>query len=172
MIIGLSGYAQSGKDTVAGLMIGLHGYERVAFADKIKELLFNMDPDLPGGLSLVLTVEDYGWDKTKQIREVRRLLQTLGVGARKVFGEDFWVQQALSGIHGSDKIVVTDVRFPNEAQFINDLGGQVWRVQRPGVEAVNAHPSESALDEYIFDEVILNDFSLDSLKIKVKGLLS
>ena len=40
VIIGLSGYAQSGKDTVANILVQHYGYKRVAFADKIRECLF------------------------------------------------------------------------------------------------------------------------------------
>jgi 50S ribosomal subunit-associated GTPase HflX len=51
MIIGLSGYAQVGKDTVANILVQHHGYKRVAFADKIRECLFALDPIIAVRLS-------------------------------------------------------------------------------------------------------------------------
>ena len=176
MIIGVSGYAQSGKDTVAGMLMGLHKYERVAFADKIRELLLAMDPFVYANedyYRLEDVVESFGWEVAKvRFPEVRRLLQDLGVGARESFGKDFWVKQALGQYKPTDNIVVTDVRFQNEAEFIKGFpGAKIWRVERPGVLAVNAHPSESQMDDWEFDEVIKNDGDLDSLKSQIKTLL-
>ena len=54
MIIGLTGYARSGKDTVAKILVDNYGYKRIAFADKIRELLVEINPILENGhLSLI-----------------------------------------------------------------------------------------------------------------------
>jgi len=165
MIIGLTGYAQSGKDTLAGMLIGLHKYENRAFADPIRKLLYDMNPIVKGEDYTVQGVVDgYGWDFAKTaFPEVRSLLQTLGVGARKLFGDDFWVSQGLSGLTPGDRVVITDVRFPNEADAIKDLGGQIWRVKRLGVGAVNSHVSETAMDGYKVDQIFINNGSVDDL---------
>jgi dephospho-CoA kinase len=72
MIIGLSGYAQSGKDTVAKVLVEKYGYRRVAFADPIRDLLYGMDPLVPKGYGesvinyrLQDLVDSYGWEKWK-----------------------------------------------------------------------------------------------------------
>ena len=44
MIIGLTGYAQSGKDTVAKILVENYGFTRIAFADKIREFLYETNP--------------------------------------------------------------------------------------------------------------------------------
>lgn len=165
MIIGLTGYAQSGKDTLAGMLIGLHKYERIAFADKIRKLLYETNPITACGHTGYLKdlVDRVGWDEAKKETQVRRLLQEIGVGARKVFGEDFWVEQALKGVTPEDRFVITDVRFPNEAEAIKALGGQIWRVKRVGVGAVNQHVSESAMDGYPVDQIFINNGSVDDL---------
>jgi hypothetical protein len=145
MIIGLSGYAQSGKDTVAKILVEKHGYKRIAFADPIRKLLYEMDPLVPKGYGdnvinyrLQDMVDTYGWDKVKvDFPEVRRLLQDVGLGARKLFGDTFWIYQALSDVAPQDKVVVSDVRFENEAQWIQEFSGQIWRVKRVGTSAVN-----------------------------------
>jgi hypothetical protein len=175
MIIGLSGYARSGKDTVAGMLIGLYGYDNRAFATGIRDLLYEMNPSVfeddhvDGTLQYI--VQRWGWEEAKKYKLIRGYLQTLGVGARKVFGDDVWVSKALEGVSAGDKIVLTDVRFPNEAEVIKSLGGEIWRIQRPKTEAINNHPSESAMDDWAFDALIKNDSGMDNLKNQIQALL-
>ena len=68
--------------------------------------------------------------------------------------------------------IITDCRFPNEAEAIKDRGGIIIRVDRPGVEPVNAHPSETALDNLDFDYRIANVSDLVALKQTVEVLLN
>lgn len=174
MIIGLSGYAQSGKDTVAGMLIGLHGYESRAFAEPMRTALYKLNPIvLEDGTRLQPIIDEFGWEHAKKHTDTRRLLQVLGTDiGREMFGEDFWVLQAIKGLHPTQDIVFTDVRFPNEAAMVKKGMGQVWRVRRPGYVPVNNHPSESSLDNWEFDQYIDNDSDLDSLKHKVTVALN
>lgn len=155
MIIGLSGYAQTGKDTVADYLVKEHGFVRVAFADKLRNVLYDLNP-MVGQEPLQAKIDVEGWDKAKQNPEVRRLLQALGVAARVNIHPDIWVRAALDSIK-NDRVVITDVRFLNEAQAVKDYNGEIWRVTRPGVGAVNAHVSETQMDNYPFDRVIENN---------------
>jgi len=175
MIIGLSGYAQSGKDTVAKILVEKYGYKRIAFADPIRNLLYEMDPLIPKGYGesiinyrLQDMVDTYGWDKVKvDFPEARRLLQDFGLSARKLFGDTFWIYQALSDVAPQDKVVVSDVRFENEAQWIQEFGGQIWRVKRVGTSAVNEHVSESELDGYRVDQIFVNNGTVEDLEILI-----
>ena len=63
--------------------------------------------------------------------------------------------------------IITDTRFPNEAQAIKSKGGIVVKVTRPG-EQQGTHPSEIALDDWDFDVVIENNGSIEDLIEKVK----
>lgn len=72
--------------------------------------------------------------------------------------------------------LITDTRFPNEAKAIKDRGGIIIRVERPRpfdhpTELGNTHPSETSLDNYIFDYVIKNDGTIEELIEKVKQIL-
>lgn len=67
--------------------------------------------------------------------------------------------------------IITDTRFPNEAQAIKDAGGIVIRVDRPGVKAINAHPSETGLDDWEFDHKIMNGSDIVSLMFTVHTIL-
>jgi hypothetical protein len=168
MIIGLSGYAQSGKDSTAELLCLNYGYTRLAFADPMRQALMVINPRLDSITRVSDMVEDYGWDTAKRNPEVRRLLQVLGTDfGRKMLGDDVWINIALSGIKSEDKIVISDVRYPNEAEAIKKLSGSLWRINRHNHSAVNGHTSEHAMDNYMFNHVIYNDGTLDDLSDEV-----
>ncbi len=156
--------------SVASILIDRYGYRRVAFADTIREFLYEINPMVacsPTGYLKDL-VNLVGWDKAKQEPQIRRLLQDLGVAARKLIDEDIWVTVALRNISPDDRVVITDVRFENEASQISALGGQLWRVKRLGVDAVNAHVSETQMDGYQVDQIFLNNGTVDDLALLVQ----
>lgn len=172
MIIGLSGFAQVGKDTVAKTLVDDYGFEVRSFAQPMRDALYTLNPIVHaqgGTYKMQGLIDAYGWDVAKvQYPEIRRLLQVFGTEVgRKMFGENFWVNQAFAGVHSSKNVVFTDVRFPNEASMIKDFYGQVWRIERPGVHAVNNHPSESSMDKWTFDKIIRNDSDIEALQEKV-----
>ena len=167
MIIGITGYAGSGKDTIAKILIEKYGFERRAFADNVRAILYNLDVH---GVKDI--VDEIGWDRAKRIPGIRSLLQNLGVSAREVLGERTWIDPVLKGLSTSKLYVITDVRFKNEAQAIRDFEGQIWRVQRPGVTPVNRHISETELDEIHANKVIINGSGLDGLEEQVSLLLN
>ena len=168
MIIGLSGYARSGKDTVAELLVLNYGFKRVAFADGIRQALLALNPILYDGTRLNETVQMYGWEVAKAKDEVRRLLQVMGTEVgRKLIHEDVWVWRLFNSIDDNERIVIPDVRFPNEGDAIKKLGGSLWRINRRNHSAVNDHASEHAMDNYMFNHVIYNDGTLDDLSDEV-----
>lgn len=122
-----------------------------------------------------------GWVH-KQPMTVRDFLQKLGTeGLRTGLHENTWVNALMADYEGlydmdTDRTtwpnwIITDTRFPNEAQAIKDAGGIVIRIDRPGYTAVNAHPSETALDNWKFDHKIMNGSDLTSLLFSVGNLL-
>jgi hypothetical protein len=168
MIIGLSGYAQSGKDSTAELLCLNYGYRRVSFAEPMRVALMRLNPKLDSITTLQQLVDDYGWDMAKHNPEVRRLLQVFGTDVgRSMFGEDFWIKIALRDLRQDERVVVSDVRFPNEAEAIKKLGGTMWRINRHNHSPVNSHPSERSMDNYMFNHVIYNDGTLDDLSDEV-----
>jgi hypothetical protein len=121
---------------------------------------------------------------------VRDLLQKLGTDAcRDNLHYNTWVNALMSDYKkelsecGTSKKgtvvkcskypnwIITDTRFPNEADAIKNAGGIIIRVERPGVKPINDHPSEVGLDHWTFDYVINNDGDLESLSNKVKDIL-
>lgn len=186
-LIGLAGYARVGKDTVGQILVDAHGYERRAFADKLRELAWQVDP-VWGEL-----VAERGYEDVKSdplyAHALRTFLVNLGAGARKVLGGGVWLDACLPGgtgnweqrrWNGRDWIepcpptVVTDVRYLNEALRIRDLGGEVWYISRPGVEAAN---EEEALSiSFVVNECpvrwFVNDHDLVNLPYVVSRFLA
>ena len=103
MIVGLSGYARSGKDTVAKTLINQYGFERIAFADPIRDMLVFVNPILENGSRLNEELRDVGWDNLKLRSEVRRLLQELGMAGREIMGNDIWIISALRKMDDSNQ---------------------------------------------------------------------
>lgn len=169
-LVGLTGYAQSGKDTSAGFMAE-HGFQRLAFADALKNLAVLAGPEFADRTDYIRPladiVEQYGWEYAKaSVGGVREFLQDLGVGVRDIIGSETWVNVVLRQLQPGGLYVITDVRFPNEVQAIRRAGGTIARVQRPGTGAVNAHVSE-AFDGSEADWTIRNDGDLDQLRDRV-----
>ena len=172
MIIGLSGYARSGKDEVANILVKNFGFKRVAFADPIRSLLLRVNPILENGKRVNEMVKEFGWNLTKAQSETRRLLQEIGVAGREMFGDDVWIKAAFKDVNlYIDNVVVSDVRFRNEANFVITDQGRLWRVLREGVGPVNNHISETDLDDAYFNAYVPNNGTLEELEAYVTRLI-
>lgn len=163
-LIGLSGYARSGKDSVADILTTFYGYERRAFADRLKGFVYQVNPLLAKSLRVQDVVNAADWELAKDYDEGRRLLIDVGTKAREFFGWDVWLNALLATMNTTQHYVVSDVRFKNEAERIRSMGGVIFRVSRPGVGPISDHISETDLDDYEFDATIENDGSLIDLQ--------
>lgn len=178
-IICLSGFARSGKDEAAKVLIEKHGFTRVAFADKLRDMLYALNPYVVehvynAAVPLQTVIDRYGWNGYKSSEyetDIRRLLQRLGTEAgRQTLWDTIWIDAALAGVE-ADKIVVTDGRFFNEFDAVRERGGTVWRIERPGVEARNSHASETEAVGYPHFEYRLdNDGSVEDWHQKVSDV--
>jgi hypothetical protein len=179
--IGLSGYARSGKDAVAKILVEEHGYVRVSWADKLREAVYALNPMMVGaGLGAMRYADLIDWKGYEGAKddpifgaEVRRTLQRMGTEAgRNVLGENVWVDALVNTMENGKRYVIPDTRFPNEALAITErMAGEVWRVNRPGFTPTNSHPSETALDGWQFSVNLNNDGTLDDLRINVHYLI-
>lgn len=167
MIIGLTGYAQSGKDTVANILTKKYGFERRAFADNVRKVLYDLDVH---GVRDV--VDLIGWDRAKQIQGIRQLLQNVGVAARTHIDEQVWISAVLRTLNKETNYVITDVRFVNEASAIKAMDGKVWRVYRLGIGPVNNHISETELDKISPDKIVLNSSGFDGLEKQIDNFIN
>lgn len=180
--IALTGLARSGKDSVAARLVEDHGYVRVAFADKLKEAALKANPiavtdddywDVPG-TRLVDVVEGHGWEAAKdRFPEVRRFLQDYGQAIRET-NPYFWITTAWSRIYDAwddgRPVVVTDVRYTNEADFLTESNFTLVRVTRPGL-VPGQHLSEREMQGYQADVELANDGTLADLARKAVQLI-
>jgi len=194
MIIGINGYAGSGKDTAGEIIKQLQPYERweiKKFAGKLKEVA----SIILGIPTLMFEDQEFKkktlpqmWSDHGIPMTVRDFLQKLGTdGLREGLHPNTWVNALMmdykeqvvnimndEGYQLEDRYpnwIITDCRFPNEATAIKNQGGVIVRINRPGIHAINAHPSETSLDHWHFDYVIDNDEGITELKHQVIDIL-
>ena len=109
-------------------------------------------------------------------RSPRQIMQWWGTEYRRAMLPGYWVSKVAKRIHymhktlGARLIVVTDVRFADEAHLVRSLGGQIWQIKRPGCDVGNgAHVSEVSGEGFAPHMVIDNDHDLRHLQQLVLG---
>ena len=197
MIISISGFIGSGKDTIADFLVSEYGFKRESFAGTLKDavsVVFNWPRDMLEGL----TPESRAWREQPDAWWSERLgmhvtprmvLQQWGTEViRSGFHDDMWVASLENRLrNSSDNIVITDSRFPNELNALKNLNATLIRVTRgPEPEWYDlaldnkefmpaawpeVHASEYSWVGSQFDVVLDNNGSLDDLYVKVTDLV-
>ena len=141
MIIGICGLIGSGKGTVADILVDYHNFQKISFADKLKDgvaAVFGWDRAMLEGDTdrsrLWREKVDEFWTKETG-REItpRLVLQEFGTDCmRNGFYDAIWVSLVKKHMVENPHInyVIPDVRFPNEMSMIRGLDGEVWQVRR------------------------------------------
>ena len=194
-VVGLIGLKGSGKDTAAAFLTA-RGFVRVAFADKLYqevadsfgvtvEFLQNRDTKETPLKELALKncrdvrfvavcrrldPEGTNGEFLEKWRSPRQVLQWWGTDyRRKVDKDSYWLDviQEIINSNPDTSFVITDVRFPNEAEFVKAIGGALARIRRPSLEAraaleresgsTFAHSSETALLNWVTDYEFINE---------------
>lgn len=166
-----------GKDTAAKFLdthLRCHGMRSVklSFASKLKEVSYLMYHW--AGLQPGIFYED---DKNAHLREV--VLEKIGKTPRQIWIEvgnkmrevyaDTWIDNALLGSGSAELVIITDLRFENEAKKIHSLGGKIFKIIRPGVP-VSDDASDSALDGFTrWDAILHNDGDMKAFHELVKS---
>lgn len=194
ILIGLTGLARAGKDSVADILVRDHDFRKMSFAAPLKRMVKNLDPIVgfrsaecceecacSGEIEPVYLSDLYAAGMTDDdIKaseygdEARRYWQRFGTEVMRAEEDDYWIQAAykqLAELPRSSRVVFTDCRFPNEADFIHEMGlewpdtiAATWQVVRPGVQLPpGAHASEQWAGRLGEEITIHNDGSLDEL---------
>ena len=141
LLIGLSGKKRSGKDTAATMIreaLPHHNVVTLSFALPLKAFVAR---------AYNISVEQLENEKARW----RKALQFTGSYCRELYGDDYWIRQVnvqLNQCTDTDVVIITDVRYRNEADYVRKLGGVVVRVNRPNVDTLDMHSSEIELDNY------------------------
>lgn len=139
MIIGLVGFAGSGKGTVADILVAKKDFTKLAFADAVKDAtaaIFGwpralLEGDTDESREFRERKDEWWSEKTGKTITPRHMLQLMGTEAgRDVFHRDLWILSVEKKIGMYKNAVIADVRFPNEMAFIQRMGGFVVRVKR------------------------------------------
>ncbi|GAC1529022.1 MAG: hypothetical protein NVS3B1_20520 [Marmoricola sp.] len=178
-ILGLCGRKGSGKDEAAKALIA-DGWVRMAFADPLRDMLRILNPIVRTDGLADRWAEVYdreGYDRLKQLPEARRLMQTLGTEViRDFFGQDAWANMLLRTVANmppATRVVVTDVRFNNEARALRAAGATIINVVRPDLGAPDdAHISEVGVAQALVDRTLWNVGSIDDLHRHVRSIIS
>ena len=135
MIIGITGLAGSGKDTIGHILVEEFGFKRLSCATKVKDIaaqLYGWDRKKLEGLE----PEDRKWreefvDPIFNITP-RKALIKIGEGLKSILDDRIWSNIVKREIleNGFNDVVITDVRFPSEIALVRELKGEIIRVER------------------------------------------
>lgn len=179
IVVGMTGAAGAGKDTVADRLVEQYGFEKRAFAGPLKRVLLAQNPiignDPYTGRPVYLgdAIARYTEAGVKLVfPEYRRLMQRLGTEGIRAISPDFWINAVLNeGFEETGKYVFTDVRFPNEAAAVRTLGGVLCHVERDALPSpVIAHSSENLAGRMDEEYTVVNNGTLKQLRRAVDDM--
>jgi hypothetical protein len=159
-LIGLTGRKRSGKNTVGDVFQG-GGYTQLSFAAPIKIMIAGLlsYQGVPAPTIREMLEGDLKEVPTKYLggQSPRYAMQKLGTEwGRGEMKDSLWVDILMNARTQFEAVVVTDVRFPNEVEAIKAAGGEVYRINRPGLPAADCHLSEALIDGLDVDQEIHN----------------
>ena len=160
-IIGITGFANAGKDTTADYIIRKFNYfKKISFADPLKQILINYF-----GLTYNDVYTTEGKNSYNQFWKMtnREIMQKVGTDAmRKGFCFDVWVKVTENILlkYPNQNFIIPDIRFDNQAQMVKRNGGIVIKVNRVGFGGIvqSRHQSEQPISNNLIDFNIKNDY--------------
>lgn len=163
MNIGICGKAGTGKTAVADHLVKKYDYKRYAVADEVKRIAMRL---------------------FKMKEKDRKLLQDIGFKMREI-RPTVWIDFLIDQIRGKDKIVVDDIRYPNEYEALKKEGFKMIRVvadreicikrlsKRDGTAAIERldDESETAMDEVKIENILDGNQPLEDMIAQLDELL-
>lgn len=177
-VIGICGKKFHGKDTIADYLVKHHGFVKISLGDPLKFALKHIfgftDEQLWGKQKEVV---DAYWNVTP-----REILQYVGTDCLRIkissdyphIGDNLWVMSIKRQIetmilNGITKIVVPDLRFPNEEPVIRNFNGKIIRVNR-NLDSHDSHISENSIDN-IHTDYIVNNNTIEQLYVDIDNIM-
>lgn len=197
-LIGLAGRAGAGKDTTADILCSAYGFARTNFAAPLRrelmdafcidERVFSTDQKERRHNALALCrcretafvnrMLELGGINLTAPRSARELMRWWGTEYRRHQDDLYWIRKMAQWIEtvfaqGITSIVITDVRFINEADFIRAAGGSIWKVRRTQADMKSAnHQSEAEIELIWSDKAIDNNGSITDLASEIHGAIA
>lgn len=166
--IGITGHARSGKDTFATALCNI-------LRKKSKRLVWTdgFAGYLKWDIAHLFDTDTSNVDVAKTDPLGRAILQFAGTYLKEKKGLYYLIDR-MAECHNeceNDICIITDVRFPFEANWIRSKGGYVLRMERPGQDLSDPmyqHESERFIDEIKVDLHIRNDQTTKKLEIEAR----
>ena len=174
IIIGVMGFARSGKGTVADALVERHGFVRMKFADGLKNMMRGLglsEREIEGDLKELPCALLGG-------QTPRHAMITLGTEwGRDMICQDLWpliAEKKMAELSdwSVSRLVFDDCRYLNEVAMLRRHGGLIWRVHRPGTGPIRNHPSELEQLEVVPDLNLVNNGTIEDLKESVSTVFS
>lgn len=177
-LVAFGGYATAGKDAAANSLVIHNNFYKTYMSKPLEKALLTLDPIVNrSGLRYQELHSLVGYDESKKVPEVRRLLQKLGTEfGREMVHEDFWLNKVFDEVLEQNvqqrNVALTGIRYTNELARVENYGGlSIW-IDRPRVAPVNSHTSDNTLWPDDFDVRVDNDGSLEDLHKRVLEVLT
>lgn len=193
-VIGFAGRLQSGKTELAKLC-ETFGYKKLSVAYPLKEMIACLIGETIEGVNMLKTAnKEFVFDHEDQeyiayrtqipieiihtklegrvFRNTREIMQFIGTDLIREYNPSWHVNELRKLMLDKGKYVVDDIRFPNEKKLIESLGGECWFIVRPKLDNVLNHESEISLRWQDFDNIIINNKTLNHLKDRWKQFMS
>lgn len=174
VLIGLAGKAGTGKDAAGAYLQTRYGIERYAFASPLKfglQVMLGLDGRHTDGALKEIGMTEFGGMSPRQ------LMQSLGTEwGRSMVADTVWVDRGLAfwdrmSSEGKS-VVITDVRFQNEAEMIRSAGGVIVRIVRDSAKGVAEHSSERGVPRSLVDASIQNNGSIKALHQQLDDMMN
>lgn len=179
-IILLTGWSESGKDTIADILVLLHGFKKYAFADPLKDLCSQLY-GFPREWSDTQEGKKKIWKMGYKEKTIRDILLETALVDRKRFGDEIYVNEILKKIRreNPERVVISDLRWHTELTPLRAFAAgnghslEVWKVIREGqTESPVKDPSENYMTDLEPDYTLLNPgISISLLEEKVSAAL-
>ena len=168
VVIGFAGKARSGKDTAGAYLVDEYQFLRYSFAQPLKDatkIMFHLtDKQIENKEE---AAEPWG-------KSPRELYQKVGTDIARAIDPNVWVKGAeiFKKDNPGRSIVITDVRFSNEASWIRSQGGVVVFLESKtrGIHEHTGHSSENGLTGEDVDLIIENDGTIEALHVKLEEM--
>lgn len=174
-ILGFGGWAQSGKDTAAEMIIEQHGHRLLSFGTYVNALLLEINPGVEietGRFERARSLFDrLGYEGAKKVEDYRLQLQDLGTGINRR-DPGLWSRLVLADLPAGHRGVITGVRSLEQIAAVRSAGGLTIWVDRPEAAPVNGHENETQVGPDDFDVVLDNSGDLRDLRIALDRLLA
>lgn len=170
---------QMGKSTATSFLIEGLGYKLVKFAAPVKALTATFlqqigvpeeeIDDFLDGHHKEESLAGYGFDRLTS-RYIQQVVGT-DLGRQKI-DPNLWTtlagRKVRNLIDKGERVVMDDMRFPNEYDMVKQMGGECWCIYNPRVSIpVSKHPSEGLLSNHSFDVALINDGTVEDLERQI-----